>query len=197
MEMDRLLTAVDKFLESAFSIVVHQKSKKYSQTVMKILVKAIRWTSLVSLPTFLLAIPSSPAMAGSIGTCASSLISNGVAKSAAASACSDALKPSDLASCVVTIAGNSDIKGDDALQSCYRVRRPDELASCVTTISSGLEKAKSMMALDSCRRSLLPTRYAECTVDLAGISQISNEEAMKSCIAAEFNPGEVAPNTTE
>ena len=164
---------------------------------MKILVKAIRWTSLVSLPTFLLAVPNSPAIAGNIGSCADSLIGNGVAKSAAAAACSDALKPSDLASCVVTIATGTDIKGNDALQSCYRVRRPNELASCVTTISGGLEKSKSMMALDSCRRSLLPTRYAECTVDLAGISQISNEEAMKSCIAAEFNPSEVAPNTTE
>ena len=164
---------------------------------MKILFKAIRWTSLVSLPTFLLAIPNSPAMAGSIGSCADSLIVNGIEKSAAAAACSDGLKPGDLASCVGAITAGTDIKGNDALQSCYRVRRPDELASCVTTVSNGLEKDKSMMALDSCRRSLLPVRYAECTVDLAGISQISSEEAMKSCIAAEFNPGEVAPDTTE
>ena len=164
---------------------------------MKILIKAIRWTSLVSLPTFLLAIPNSPVMAGSIGSCANSLIADGVAKSAAAAACSDALQPNNLASCVETIAVSTDIKGNDALQSCYRVRRPDELASCVTTISGSLEIAKSMMALDSCRRSLLPIRHAECTVDLAGIAQISNEEAMKSCIAAEFNPGEVAPNTAE
>ena len=164
---------------------------------MKILVKAIRWTSIVSLPTFLLAIPNSPAIAGNIGSCADSLITNGVNKSAAAAACSDALQPTDLASCVETIAAGTDIKGNDALQSCYRVRRPDELASCVTTINGSLEMAKSMMVLDSCRRSLLPIRHAECTVDLVSISQISDEEAMKSCIAAEFNPGEVAPNTVE
>ncbi|MCC0176861.1 hypothetical protein I4641_07705 [Waterburya agarophytonicola K14] len=164
---------------------------------MKILVKAIRWTSLISLPAFLLAIPSSPAMAGSIGNCADNLMANGVAKSAAAAACSDALNPGDLASCVDTIKEGTDIKGNDALQSCYRVRRPDELASCVTTVSSGLEKNKSMMALDSCRRSLLPERYAECTVDLTGIGSVSSEEAMKSCIAAEFNPSEVAPESTE
>ena len=164
---------------------------------MKILVKAIRWTSLVSLPTFLLAIPNSPAIAGSIGGCANSLITDGVDKSAAAAACSDALQPNDLASCVGTIAANTDIKGNDALQSCYRVRRPDELASCVTTVSGSLEIAESMMVLDTCRRSLLPTRHAECIVDLASISQISNEEAIKSCIAAEFNPGNTAPNTIE
>lgn len=159
--------------------------------------EAIRWTSLVSLPAFLLAIPNSPAMAGNIGSCADSLITSGVEKSSAAAACSDALQPTDLASCVATIEAGTDIKGNDALQSCYRVRRPDELASCVTTVSSSLEKEKSMMALDNCRRSLLPSRYAECTVDLAGIAKISSEEALDSCIAAEFNSGEVAPQETK
>jgi len=53
-----------------------------------------------------------------------------------------------------------------------------------------------MMASDNCRRSLLPTRYAECTFDLAGIAKISNENAMKSCIAAEFNPSEIALEAT-
>jgi hypothetical protein len=164
---------------------------------MKFLIKAIRWTSLVSLPAFLLAIPNSPAMAGNIGSCADSLITNGVEKSAAAAACSDALEPTDLASCVETSRTGTDIKGNDALQSCYRVRRPDELASCVTTVSSSLEKEKSIMALNNCRRSLLPTRYAECTVDLVGIAKISSEEALDSCIAAEFYPGEVAPKETK
>lgn len=162
---------------------------------MKITSNAIRWTSLIFFPAFLFTVPVTPSMAGSIGSCANSLIANGVEKSAAAAACSDALKPNDLASCVSTIEAGTDIKGNDALQSCYRVRRPDELANCVTSITSYLEQNKSMMALDNCRRSLLPNRYAECTTDLAGISQISSEEAMKSCIAAEFNPGEVAPTT--
>ena len=161
---------------------------------MKILIKAIRWTSFVSLPAFLLAIPNH-AMAGSIGSCANSLINNGVSQSAAAAACSDALQPNDLASCVGTITAGTDLKGNEALQSCYRVRRPDELASCVTTLSASLEQGKSMMALDNCRRSLLPLRYAECTTDLTTISQISSEEAMESCIAAEFNPGDVAPQS--
>lgn len=160
---------------------------------MNILDRAVRWTTLVSFPAFIVAVSYSPAMAGSIGSCANNLIADGVGKSAAAAACSDALKPNDLADCVANIANNTDIKGNDALQSCYRVRRPNELANCVTTISTSLEAGKSKMALDGCRRSLLPERYAECTVDLADISQISSEDAMKSCIAAEFNPSEVAP----
>jgi hypothetical protein len=163
---------------------------------MQIFLKAVRWTSLVSFPVFLLATPNSSALAGSIGTCANSLISSGVTQSAAAAACSDALQPEDLALCVTDITATG-IKGDEAVESCYRVRRPDELASCVTTISSGLEagKGKSDMTLDSCRRSLLPERHAECTLDLATVSKISSEEAMKSCLAAEINPGNVSPGT--
>lgn len=164
---------------------------------MKILLKAVRWTGLVSLPAFLWAIPHSPVLAGEIGSCADSLISDGVAQSAAAAACSDALEPNDLASCVDDIIFESEeIKGIEALGACYRVRRPEELASCFTTINSSLEQG-SAMALDSCRRSLLPERHAECTVDLASLPEISNEEAMATCIAAEFMPSEVSPETVE
>ena len=163
---------------------------------MQIILKAVRWASLVSLPAFLWVVPNSSALAGEIGSCADSLISGGVAKLAAATACSDALEPNDLATCVEQITTEVDIEGIDALGACYRVRRPDELASCVTTINSGLENAGTM-ALDTCRRSLLPERHAECTVDLASFSEISPEEAMASCIAAEFVPSEVAPETIE
>ncbi|WP_019508188.1 hypothetical protein [Pleurocapsa sp. PCC 7319] len=162
---------------------------------MNVLVKAIRWSSLVSLPVFLFTIPNSPAMAGSVGSCAEGLIANGVTKTAAALACSDALEPTELSSCVGDIKTGTDIKGDDILQACYRVRRPDELASCVTDLSA-LEAGKSTMALDNCRRSLLPERYAECTLDLANVVKMSSEEAMASCITAEFMPSEVAPETT-
>lgn len=161
---------------------------------MQILVKTFRWASLVSLPLLWLTIPD-PAMARiGIGSCADSLIADGVNESAAAAACSDALEPRVLASCVADISSDPSIEGDAALEACYRVRRPDELASCVTTISSSLE-TESMMALDTCRRSLLPVRHAECTLELAGISEISSEEAMQSCITAEFKPGEVDPTT--
>ena len=162
---------------------------------MQILIKTFRWAGLVSLPVFLVTIPN-PSIAQNIGigSCADSLIADGVTNSAAAAACSDALEPRVLASCVADIIGDTDIEGNAALQACYRVRRPDELASCVTTISSNLESGP-IMALDTCRRSLLPIRHAECTLDLASIPDISSEEAMESCIAAEFSPSEVDPAT--
>lgn len=160
---------------------------------MQILLKVVRWTSLVSFPLFLLTTPHSSAFAGNIGSCAESLITSGVSKSSATTACSDASKPQDLAACVTQIETATDIKGNDALQSCYRVRRPDELASCVTTISTDLEPKKSEIALDSCRRSLLPKRHAECSLDLASTTEISSEEAIKSCLAAELTPGKVSP----
>ena len=160
---------------------------------MEIIVKAIRWTGLVSLPVFWLTISNSPVMAGSIGSCADNLIIDGVAQSDAAAACSDALEPEVLASCVADIKSNTDLEGNAILQACYRVRRPEELASCVSTINDSLASKEPMMALDTCRRSLLPERHAECTVDLADISEISTEEAMENCIAAEFSPSEVDP----
>ena len=166
---------------------------------MKILVKAIGWTSLISFPTFLLTIPNPPAIAGSVGfdSCAESLIGSGITKSAATGACAAALKPNDLGSCVEDIKTTTNITGDNALQACYRVRRPEELASCVTDISTNFDQGKSTMALDNCRRSLLPKRYAECTVDLANTAKISSEEAMTSCIAAEFKPSKLASETSK
>ncbi|MEL6494268.1 MAG: hypothetical protein AAFQ41_03985 [Cyanobacteria bacterium J06623_7] len=161
---------------------------------MQIISKAVAWTGLISVPVLLLAASPAPANAGNIGSCAASLIAGGVPKESAASACADASEPNQLSSCVDQII-KTDIKGNDALQACYRVRRPDELASCVTTISGITTAKESPMALDSCQRSLLPQRHAECTLDLAGLSDISTAEAMKSCLAAEIMPGNVSPKS--
>ncbi|MEO1341658.1 MAG: hypothetical protein AAFV28_11080 [Cyanobacteria bacterium J06635_13] len=166
---------------------------------MQIISQAVRWTSLISFPVFLLAVPNSFAFArgAGIGACADSLISSGVAELSAASACSDAIAPGDLASCVEQIEAETAVNGDEALQACYRVRRPEELADCVTTIDGSLETGKSAMALDSCQRSLLPERYAECALDLAGVSELPGEEVLKSCLAAEIKPGEVSPENSD
>ncbi|MEM8723590.1 MAG: hypothetical protein AAGE84_30645 [Cyanobacteria bacterium P01_G01_bin.39] len=164
---------------------------------MQNLLKVVRWTSLLSLPVFLFATPNSSAWAGSIGTCTTNLISSGVDRSSATSACSDAIEPQDLAACVAKINVETDIEGTDALQSCYRVRRPFDLADCVVDISSELAPDQSAMILDSCQRSLLPIRHAECTLDLASVAEISGEDALKSCLAAEITPGDVAPEGNE
>ena len=161
---------------------------------MEMLVKTIRWTGLVSLPAMLLtiAIPHAPAVAN-VGSCAISLIDNGVSQEAAAAACSDALEPETLSSCVITIQEGTEIEAENALQACYRVRRPQELAICVTDISGNLGEAQPNTALDNCRRSLLPIHYAECTLGLQASLEISSTEAMETCISAEYFPSEVAP----
>lgn len=171
-------------------------SQNYDQITMKIPLKVIRWTSLVSFPVFLLTAPNSSALASKIATCTESLISTGLGKSPAAVACADALKPQDIEDCVVQITTKTSIKANNALQSCYRVRRPDELSSCVTSISSinnELGPDISAMALNTCRRSLLPKRQAECTLNLVTIAEISSEEAIESCIAAQLTPGKLPP----
>lgn len=168
-------------------------NQNYEQIIMEILGTVIRWTGLVSLPIFLLTVPNSSAVAGTIGGCAESLISSGVGKLPATTACSDAADPIGLADCVAEIESETGLEGNDVLQSCYRVRRPQDLASCVSTISSELELDRSPVALDTCRRSLLPKRHAECTLDLASVGEVEVEEAMESCIAAQITPSEVAP----
>lgn len=169
--------------------------QNYDRTIMQIFLKVIRWTGFFSIPVFLLTVPNAAAARNiGIGSCAESLISSGVGKSAATTACSDAIAPKGLAACVAEIEAETDVDGNAALQSCYRVRRPEALASCVITISGALEPDRSsMMALDSCRQSLLPERHAECTLDLVNVEQVEVEEAMESCIAAQITSGSVAP----
>ena len=162
------------------------------------LVKTIRMTTLASLPVmlFTVAVPSRPTVAADFGGCANSLISSGVSKEDAASACSDALEPETLSACVGDIQDSTGIKAEDALQACYRVRRPDDLASCVVDLNGNLSKIKPELALDNCRRSLLPKRYAECTLGLySSIPDLSSAKVMETCITAEFSPGEVSPSS--
>lgn len=173
--------------------------KLFLPIVMKnFLVKTIRVSTLASLPAvlFTVAIPNRPAIAVDFGGCANSLISGGVSQEQAASACSDALEPLELSACVGDIQTGTGIEAEDALQACYRVRRPEDLASCVVDISGNLGQAEPTVALDNCRRSLLPKRYADCTLGLqSAIPDLSSTEAMETCITAEFFPGEVSPSS--
>lgn len=171
--------------------------KLFLPIVMKnFLVKTIRVTTLASLPAvlFTVAVPNRPAIAVDFGGCANSLINGGVSAEQAANACSDALEPLALSACVADIQTGTGIEAEAALQACYRVRRPEDLASCVVDLSGNLGEAKPTEALDNCRRSLLPTRYAECTLGLqSAIPDLSGAKAMETCITAEFSPGEVSP----
>ena len=178
--------------------------------------KTIRLTALASLPALLLtiAIPPHSAVASNFTRCASTLLSIGISEDDAGVACADALEPKMLSACVNKIQRETPITGNDALAACYRVRRPKELASCVVKIDSkiGTSSKKpggvpqeesdqtdtsteiSGLALDNCRRSLLPKRFADCVVGLnRTISQLSGTEAIETCISAEDFPKELFP----
>ncbi len=162
--------------------------------------KTIRLTAFASLPAFLLtiAIPHS-AVASNFSTCASNLLKSGIAEEDASVACADALEPKMLSACVEKIQERTNVTGQDALAACYRVRRPKELASCVVKIDNNLASVElADLALDNCRRSLLPERFADCVVGLNRglnneISEFSGTEAIDTCISAEDFPTELFP----
>ena len=159
--------------------------------------KTIRLATLASLPAFLFTIAISPHSAGAsnFAGCASSLLNSGISEDDASAACADALEPTTLSACVKKIQGQTLVTSQDALTACYRVRRPQELASCVVRIDTNLASEEmANLALDNCRRSLLPKRFADCVVGLNNtISEVSGTEAIETCISAEDFPRELFP----
>ena len=120
------------------------------------------------------------------------------------SACADALDPEELSLCVQKIERHTPVPPKDALLACYRVRRPEDLADCVADIHNENKKEKQIdtntlisdafLALDYCRRSLLPERYSECVMALSRNSvEISPPQAMETCISAEDFPRDLFP----
>ena len=143
--------------------------------------------------------------------CLEELTKSGVAIEEAQVGCADALNPKELSRCVRKITESTAIKGIDALKNCHQVRRPIELGNCVVDIQEKVLSAKKktetssndlnqeeaspvMMALNTCRASLLPDRHSQCVVALSRTPEVSNAiEAMESCISAEDFPRELYP----
>lgn len=131
-------------------------------------------------------------------TCAAALRDSGITEAQVAAACSAALRPAELATCVSEIEGQTTVEASDALSGCRRVRRPLELSTCVVNINPG-EGAVAATVLDNCRRSLLPARFSECVVGLVAEINYNTNRAMRSCIAAtdpELDSLPIAPGTS-
>jgi len=135
-------------------------------------------------------IPPKPATAGSneFKTCAAELLRANISRNLAADVCAEALYPEDLSLCVLKIRAQTPIIADQALYGCQRVRRPLELASCVVDINKHTQNPDVLLALDRCRRSLLPLRFSECVIGLSREIDFSSTEAQETCIAAEDFP---------
>jgi hypothetical protein len=152
------------------------------------------------------AVPLLPATASNpFDVCVEKMVKGGVAVEKATTACAGALSPRELSQCVEKIRDKTDLPAEDVLQNCYRVRRPVDMASCVTDINSKIlgpttdnKQAMLSMALNSCRSSLQPRRYAECVIGMdKGTSDMSPDKLMDTCLNAEDFPRDLFPAYTE
>jgi len=142
------------------------------------------------------AIPSSSMAAtpkNDFRLCTSELVRARVSPDVAADAYSGVLYPKDLAACVYRINQETNIAADNALPWCTAVRRPRELAICVVNITTRTQGTASEVVLESCRRSLLPVRYAECVVGLNRGIDFSANQAMAYCIDGSDRPRQFYP----
>ncbi|MBD2576640.1 hypothetical protein [Oscillatoria sp. FACHB-1406] len=137
--------------------------------------------------------------------CAAELRETEVSESEALEACAESLEPDDLSWCVLRLYNSTSVDGTSALRSCFRARRPVELATCAIDItrafqeqpSSGTENIQdiALSALDGCRRSLIPNRFADCAVGLNRQSDFSQTSILNACIAAEAFPPTLFPRS--
>ncbi len=171
--------------------------------------KLTKLTAIAILSVPYLAIPQAQGSDKKINqfdVCLEELTKSGVEVVDAQAGCADALYPKDLSYCVKTIAESTTIAPLKLLTSCYEVRRPREMGNCVadihnTLLASSTTPAKeieidspTMMALNTCRDSLLPDRHSECVLALARTPEVSDAtEAMKTCIRAEDFPRQLYP----
>ncbi|WP_292763631.1 hypothetical protein [Nostoc sp. NOS(2021)] len=117
--------------------------------------------------------------------CAGRLLSVGVTAEAASQGCAKALRPRDLAACVVKIEKQTQIAATDALSSCGKARRPEELATCVVGVTSSTQEAVNPAALDYCGRSLLPVRFGQCVVGFHSSKiDLPPTQILETCIDA-------------
>lgn len=138
----------------------------------------------ISLTLLCASLPSGSVLANPYNSCTRNLLDTGIDSQTASIACSQALVPADLGSCVQRINQQTGINPEEALQNCYQVRRPRELATCVRNIDRSITVTSANMIVDNCRKSLLPRRYAQCVVGISNQNTgISGEDALANCLA--------------
>jgi hypothetical protein len=109
-------------------------------------------------------------------------------------ACYQVRRPRDLASCVVDIHADALETQSETPQS--QTSNQTKAMTVGQTQSPPVEREAnlSLVALDSCRRSLLPDRYSECVVGLSDtVPKITPINAMNTCLSAEDFPRDLFP----
>jgi hypothetical protein len=104
-------------------------------------------------------------------------------------ACGSSRQPDQMAACVVE--ASQALTGVDQrtiLDACRAVRRPQEMATCVSRIGE-----PAGLALNGCRRSLLPLQFAACVTSLSQRVEVAREAAIASCIDGGDTPRQIFP----
>jgi hypothetical protein len=144
-------------------------------------------------------LPIAPALArkdsrDDFDRCTADLIRFKVSNEEALAACSRALYPEYLGTCVRRLVLRGKYEATDALAACRVVRRPTDMAECTTDIRDNLKNAVAADVLTACRQSLLPNRYADCVRGLSsGAKNLPPETALNSCLEVQYFPRELDP----
>ena len=127
--------------------------------------------------------------------CAAGLLKVKLSADEASTACSQALRPRELSSCVVDIKRQTDVAALDALNTCRQARRPNEVSSCVIGISKNSHRKADPADLNYCGSTLLPMRFADCVVGLRrATKELEPLQAMNSCSNATDQIFDLSPN---
>ncbi len=150
-------------------------------------------TALVALGslTSLVGLPGTPASAADYGACAAGLKSQGISDATAAVACAGAINPGAVSSCVGDLTGITKLPARELLDSCRSVRRIGEFVGCVNQLQDPSTDARA--AVQGCRLSLLPDRYASCVLGLADGLKLSRNQAIPVCTENGDSPRELNP----
>ena len=133
-----------------------------------------------------------------LSSCVQTITSNSAIKvEDALQNCFRVRRPVDLAQCVVNI--NDQILQSYANKASQKSNTPENTDTSSDN-QDNMEMTDSssplMLALETCRASLLPARHSECVIGLSRSSNnsISPVKAMETCISAEDFPRDLFPS---
>jgi hypothetical protein len=117
--------------------------------------------------------------------CSEGLQELGLTAEETATACAHSLFPQDIATCATAIAGSTTLAPQEIVATCHQVRRPVALGICVEQIQDSELFGDGALVLETCRRSLLPDAFANCTVGLASTTDLKPESVLMTCLEGE------------
>lgn len=184
---------------------------RLKRTTARLKSATFKLTAISTASAFSLAVPASLVALGTVGStsavaaipsysgnpdylgCATDMTNSGVAQADAIAACAGARYPGDLGACVVDVNESTGLTANSALLICERSRRPKEVASCTIDIHKAFLTEPSADVLQNCGRSILPTRYSRCVIDIVDATDVTVDTALSQCARAGYRPWTLQP----